>query len=224
MEEQDILMLWESQNQKLEKTIQLNQKLIRETTNLKAQSALRSLKSNKIAGIVIFFIYLGLLAGAIGVATTFAFTHKSNAANYFIVSMAAIFLINLKGITDYIRHLILIQNIDYDDNIIQIQKQLSQLQISILKHSRWMFLQLPFWTTFTLSNSWFPQNLPLYGVIIQCVVTAAFSIVAIWLFVQHKSENLNKKWMQFLLSSSGNRTILKAMSFYNEIEEFSTEQ
>jgi hypothetical protein len=223
MEELDIMQLWQAQNQRLDQTIQLNQKLLRETMGMKAQSAMRSLKASKIAGIVAFLIYLAILANLIVYALNFAITTQSSAANYFIVSISAIFLINLKGISDYIRHLVWLHKVDYDGSITQIQKQLMELQISIMKHSRWMLLQLPFWTTFTLSDTWFPQNVRSYGIVIQCLVTALFTFGAIWLYLQHKPENLNKKWMQKLLSISGNKAILKAMRFYEEIDAFSAE-
>src|SRR5258708_6029156 len=147
MEEKDILELWKVQNAKIEQSLSINKQLLREVTNQKAQSALRSLIRLKTTGIIILIIYLILL----GSILAFAISNYSSAANYFILSIGAIFLINLSAFYDYIKHLVCVNNIDFDGSITNIQSELAKLQLSIYKHTRIMTLQLPFWTTFQLS-------------------------------------------------------------------------
>jgi len=36
-------------------------------------------------------------------------------------------------------------------------------------------------------------------------------------------ENLDKKWVQQLMAGSGEKSVVKAMKFYNEIETFKRE-
>ena len=178
--------------------------------------SLRSLIRFKTRGIVAVVIYLMLL----GIVLFYAVSHYSSSANYFIISMAAIFLINLKALYDYIRHLVWINNIDYDGSITAIQEKLSKLQLSILRHSRFMVLQIPFWTTFHLSDKWFPHAVSSGYILFQFLLTASFTFFAYWLYRSQTMENANKKWVKALIEGSGGKSVIKAITFYKELETF----
>ena len=154
MEEQEIISLWKNQDVKLEQSLALNKKLLREILNQKAQSAMQSLARFKTRGIIAAVIYLIIL----GLALSVAIINYLSAANYFILSIGAIFLINLKALYDYIKHLVLVKGIDYNGEVMEIQSKLVKLKLSIFAHSRIIILQLPFWTAFCLSDKWFPQS------------------------------------------------------------------
>ena len=86
-----------------------------------------------------------------------------------------------------------------------------------------MILQLPFWTTFYLSNSWFPQDVGLPYIILQLTITGSFIYFTYWLYKQHTPENFNKKWFRNLIAGSGGKWVEKAIEFYREMEEFEKE-
>lgn len=215
----ELINIWREQNAKIEKTLAINKLLLKETIGRKAESALKGLVQLKTAGIVAFVFYLLLL----GYILFYAISNYSSASNYFIISMSVIALINLKGFTDYIKHLAWTKNINYDGSIMEIQKQLSKLQLSIINHSKIMILQLPFWTTFYLSNSWFPQDIGFMYILFQITLTGSFIYLTYWLYKIHKPENLNKKWFRNLIAGSGGKSVEKAIEFYREIEEFEKE-
>ncbi len=219
MENIDFISIWKDQDAKIEKTVAINKYLLKEITRGKAESVLGNLVKLKIAGIVAFVFYLILL----GYVLSYSITHYSSANNYFIASVSAIALINLKGFADYIKHLTWTKNINYDGSVIEIQKQLSRLQLSIIDHSKIMCLQFPFFTTFYLSNSWFPQDVSLPYLILQITVTLSFIYFSYWLYKNHKPENFNKKWFRNLIAGSGGKYIEKALAFYREMEEFENE-
>ena len=219
MENIELINIWKAQNAKIEKTLAINKRLLKETIGLKAESALGNLVKLKTAGIVAFVFYLLLL----GYALVYAISNYSSANNYFIVSMSAIALINLKGFTDYIKHLAWTKNINYNGSVMEIQKQLSKLQLSIINHSKTMILQFPFWTTFYLSDLWFPQEVGLPYIILQIAITGSFIYFTFWLYKQHKPENLSKKWFRNLIAGSGGKSVEKALEFYKEMEEFEKE-
>src|SRR5690606_29468108 len=123
----------------------------------KAESSLKEMINLKTAGIVAYVFFLLIL----GYALFYSLTHYSSANNYFIVSALAITLIAIKGLSDYIKHLAWTKNINYDGSVMEIQKQLSKIQLSIISHAKTMCLQFPFFTTFYLSDSWFPHNVGL---------------------------------------------------------------
>ncbi len=219
MENIELITIWKEQNAKIEKTLTINKLLLKETIGRKAASALNGLVQLKTAGIVAFVLYLLIL----GYALFYAISNYSSASNYFIVSISAIALINIKGFADYIKHLVWAKNINYDGSIMEIQKQLSKLQLSIIDHGKFMCLQFPFFTTFYLSNNWFPQNIGLTYIIFQTILTGSFIYFSVWLFKKHKPENLNKKWFRNLIAGSGGKSVEKAIDFYREIEEFENE-
>ncbi|MEO5591929.1 MAG: hypothetical protein ABIR15_17570 [Chitinophagaceae bacterium] len=216
MEETNFVLLWKEHYQKIDQSLAINQRLLKETISKKAESSLQSLIRFKARGIVIAIIYLILL----GTVLFFAISHYLPAANYFIGSMGIIFLINIKALYDYIKHLVWANNINYDGSITEIQQKLSKLQLSIFKHSRIMVLQFPFWTTFFLSNKWFPHSVSWGYIIFQFLMTASFTWLAYWLYKNHTLANAHKKWVKILIGGSGGNAVMRAMDFYREIEEF----
>jgi hypothetical protein len=83
-----------------------------------------------------------------------------------------------------------------------------------------MTLQFPFFTTFYLSNTWFPNTVPLGFLFLQFLITGAFTYLSIWLYKNQTIENLDKKWFRLLLSGSGGKKITDALAFYEEIERY----
>jgi hypothetical protein len=216
MEETNFVLLWKEQYEKIDESLQINRQILKELTSQKASSMLHSLTRFKTRGIVAAILYLIIL----GLALFYAISNYSSAANYFIISIGAIFIINLKALADYIKHLVWIHNIDYNGSITDIQSTLTELQLSIFQHSRWMVLQLPFWSTFYLSNKWFPYTVSWAYVIFQIVFTLLFAAISIWLYKIQTIENANNKWVKLLIQGSGGKSVAKAIEFYKELESF----
>ena len=219
MENIELIGIWKEQNAKIEKVIAINQVLLKDTINNKAKTTLQSLIRLKTAGIIAFVFYLLVLAYLL----VYAFSNYSSAWNYFIVSFSVIALVNVKGFVDYIKHLVWTNSINYNGSIMEIQQQLSRLQLSIINHSKIMILQIPFWTTFYLSNLWFPQEVGLGYILFQILFTGLFVFITYWLYKQHKPESLNKKWFRNMIAGSGGKSVEKALEFYKEMEEFGKE-
>jgi hypothetical protein len=152
----------------------------------------------------------------LGYGLVYAFSNYSSAWNYFIVSVSAIALINIKGFSDYIRHLVWTNGINYNGSIIEIQQQLSRLQLSIIQHAKIMCLQFPFFTTFYLSNKWFPQDVGFGYIVFQVLLTGSFSFFSYWLYKNHKLENLDKEWFRNMIAGSGGKPVLEALEFSKE--------
>ena len=216
MENTDFVLLWKEQHEKIEQSITLNRQLLKEVISQKAESALQSLIRFKARGIVIAVIYLILL----GILLAYAVLHYSSKANYFIASFTIIFLINIKALFDYIKHLVWANNIDYRGSITEIQEKLAKLQVSILQHSRVMVLQFPFWTTFYLSDAWFPHSVGWGYMLFQCVLTGSFTYLAYWLYKNQTLANANNKIIKSLIAGSGGKSVMKAIAFYKEIEVY----
>jgi hypothetical protein len=220
MENIDFITIWKAQDTKIEQTLAINKKLFRNVVDGKAQSTLRSLKILK-SGLLFFgILYLIALSGLL----IFALSRYSPSWNYFIVSVTAIFAINLYAVITYIKHLVWLHKINYDGAVADIQQKLSELQLSIVNHTRIMYLQTPLFTTFYLSSNWFPQNSPLAYTIFQLAFTVAAIYSSWWVYRNMTPENLNNKLIKGLLNGSGRETVQKAMDFYKEIEEYKVEE
>ncbi len=216
MEETNFVLLWKEQYEKIDHSLAINKQLLKEVITTKTRDSLRSLIRIKAVGIIAAITYLLVL----GYLLFYAITHYSSSANYFIVSMAVIFLINLKALYDYIKHLTWLDNINYNGSVVEIQQRLVKLQLSIIQHTRFMFLQLPFWTTFYLSNEWFPNEVSWSYVIFQVLFTGLFTYFAYWLYKNITLQNLDQKWIRRLVNGSGGKYVMDAMKFSAEIEKF----
>lgn len=219
MGETNFVLLWKEQYEKIDQSLAINKQLLKEVISQKAESALQSLIRFKARGIVVAVIYLILL----GIVLSYAIANYSSALNAFIISIAIIFLINVKALFDYIKHLVWANNINYDGSITEIQEKLTRLQLSILQHGRIMVLQFPFWTTFYLSSEWFPHSVGWGIIIIQFLLTASFTYLAYWLYKNQTLENADKKWIKIFIEGSGGKSIMKALKFYKELETFKQE-
>ena len=216
MEDTNFVMLWKEHYEKIDQSLAINKKLIRDLTNQKAEAAMQSLVRHKKRGIIAVIFYLLIL----GALLFFSLADYKSEKNYFIFSIAAIFIVNVKALYDYIKHLAWAKKINYNGNVTDIQQQLSKLQFSIINHAKIMCLQFPFFTTFYLSNKWFPQEVGMGYIIFQLILTGSFTYLSYWLFKNHTIENLNKKWFRNMIAGSGGKSVVKAMDFYKELEEF----
>ena len=219
MEDKELLIMWKAQNNKIEQSLKINKMLLIDTINQKAQKSLRSLTKLKTFGIISFVIYL-LILGSI---LLYAYSNAVYFSIYFLTSLSAIFLVNVRGLYDYIKHLIWTNNINYDGSVVEIQQKLSNLQLSIVKHTKIMVLQIPFWTTFYLDSSWFPSKVGLPYLIFQVFLTGSLTYLAYWLYKNQNMKNLDKKWYQTLIAGSGGKSVKKALEFYKEIEMFKSD-
>jgi len=220
MEDIEIISMWKLQNEKIEQSLAINKDLLLEITNNKANSALRSLKSIKITGLILAVFYILFL----GYLLSFAVSHYSPAWNYFLISVGAIFILNMKAIADYIRHLVWVNQIDYDGSITEIQQKLLRLQLSIIKHLRMMILQFPLFTTFYLSSNWFPGSVGWGYILLQTTLTGSFIAGTVWLYRKLRIENMENKVVQHFIAGSGGQSVRKAMEFYKEFEDFKMEE
>jgi hypothetical protein len=216
MEEREIISLWKAQDAKIEQVLTINKQLLKEAIGQKAQSALRSLTFLLTWGIILFVIYIVILGNIL----FWAVSNYSSGVSCFILSLSAIFLINIKGLSDYIRHLYMANNVNYEGSVAEIQKSLTLLQLSVIQHARTMFLQVPFFSTLFLSINWMVPSPGLSYIFFQVSLTGIFIYGTYWLYRNLTIANLEKKWLQLLISGSGGKSVMKALAFYKELEEY----
>jgi ABC-type dipeptide/oligopeptide/nickel transport system permease component len=219
MEDIELKNIWRSYDRKIEEARLLN--LQSWALNLrcfesiqvgKAKSKLQSLSRFKIFAVVlgiVWVLFLGLLV---------AVNHFNNI--FFSVSVTMVMLFSIFAIAVYIKHIILINQINYSENITDTQKKLAALELSTIHSTRIVWLQLPFYTTWFWSSQ-FIRDTGIWFWLIVLPVALLFCAAAIFLSRNITTENMHKKWVRALMMAGPEYTsVIKAREFITEIEAF----
>ena len=210
MENIDLIALWKEQNQKIEQNLKINKQLLEENLDGKIKTTLSGLKSIRIVGIVFGVIWCVLMAFIVIVSwhqTNWFF--KSALIIHIAVSIAAIGL--------YIYHLVLLNNFNNNQSVLHAQEQLFKLQLSNLKTLGILWLQLPVFSMWFMSNEWL-QNSPTTFWFIQMPIVLIQAIIGVWLYKNLNIKNHEKKWFKWFISKGEFGKIKKANDLLREIE------
>jgi hypothetical protein len=212
MENLELKTLWENYTEKLDENIQLNRKVVENTTDLRVKSLLGSMRPTKM-----ILLMLGIL-WVMFVYTILINTWPVSSIFFKVSAIIQVFVTQL-AIGVYLYQLILIQGVDISEPIVQTQEKLAGLKSSTLWIARILLLQLPVWSTFYLHDAMLiSENLP--WLILQVVCTALLAALAIWLFVNIDTKNKEKKWFKLLFDGSEWSPIIKSMELLDDIKEF----
>lgn len=212
MEEQDIMQLWKSYSTKLEESLRLNRKNAEDITRMKVQSFLFSMRPVKIFAILVGLVWVFFADSLI--------INLFNIANPFFLAAAIIQVVLTKlAIGIYIYQLVLIQQADISEPVHATQHKLAQLKSSTLWVARLLFLQMPVWTFFYW-NKGMLENGNMFLYIVQGIVTLSFTYAAVWLFLNIKYENRNKKWFRLIFDGKEWSPVIKSMELLNQLDEY----
>ena len=216
MTEVQLLQIWKSYDEKLEKSLSLNAQTIAEIQKLKAASALHSLKGVK---------WLGILLGVVWVLVVGVLWWHSLSFSklFFVVSAALHLIISVIAIGVYIKHLVLIHQFDNSQSIVEAQQKLVMLNTSSLQILRLLLVQLPVFSTFYITFDWIQQS-PLSFWLIQVPIVLLQAALGIWLYRNLHYKNRDKKWFKWLMGSGEFAPVKRAMDFLNEIKTYQQEK
>lgn len=221
MEDIDLQNMWKEYEKKIEdarilnlQSWVLNLQSFEYLQTTKAKSKLNALGRFKIRIIVLGFAWVALLLFLVVHTLKFRYI-------FFSVSVGMIALITLTGIAGYIRQVVLIREIDNSDSVIEVQKKLAQLQSSTLQVVRIMFLQMPFYCSFFTTPDQVLHDPKFW--LITFPIFLAFTLLTVWLYRNISYKNAQKKWFRLLFNSSEWTSVIKAMTFMEEIEAFKKE-
>ncbi|MBC9912980.1 hypothetical protein [Chitinophaga varians] len=212
MQDTDIIHLWKSYEKHLEENLFLNRKNAAEITGIKIHSFIASMRPIK---------YFALLAGILWVAflDTLLVSMFSTASLFFLVSMGIQSLLTTAAIGIYLYQLILMETIDIAGPVLDTQEKLSGLKSSTLWCARLLWLQLPVWTTFYLHAGMFVRE-NAWLLVVQMIVTTGLIIAAIWLFVNIRYENKDRKWFRWLFEGKEWTPVIRSLEMLEEIKTF----
>ncbi|TKC07943.1 hypothetical protein FA048_12315 [Pedobacter polaris] len=212
MENIEIINLWKQYDEKLEKSLSLNQKIIAELQQQKAKNALRPARNYKILVVFIGIIYSALVA--------YFLYHLSPILSIFInLSVGIHLLIMIIAVGMYIRQLVLISEIDRSESILYMQQKMAKLQSSTLKVIGICFLQFPVFATWNIRLELIEKN-PFAFWLIQMPVIALLTYIGIWFFNNINIKNMDKRWFRMMFYGVEWSSIIKSGKFLKEIETF----
>ncbi|MFA6275537.1 MAG: hypothetical protein WC622_02245 [Pedobacter sp.] len=212
MENIEIINLWKQYDEKLEKSLSLNQKIITELQQQKAKNALRPARNYKVLVVFIGIIYSALVG--------YFLYHLSPFASIFLnLSVGIHLLIMVIAVGMYIRQLVLISEIDRSENILQMQQKMAKLQSSTLKVIGICFLQFPVFATWNIRLELIEKN-PLAFWLIQMPVVFLLTYVGIWFYKNINIKNMDKRWFRMMFYGVEWSSIIKSGKFLKEIENF----
>lgn len=215
MQDTELINLWKSYDKKLDENLLFSKKNAEQITELKVRSLLASMRPLKVFTIIIGIVWVSfvdlLIINLFLVANPF-----------FLISAIIQVLLTKLAIGIYLYQLILIHQADISESIIETQEKLARLKSSTLWVARFLFLQLPVWTTFYLNESMLENgNIFLYA--LQLSVTLSLTFMAVWLFRNIKYDNRDRKWFKYLFSGSEWTPIIKSLEFTNDLKAFRNE-
>ena len=223
MDDIEIINIWREYDRKLEEarvlnlqSWALNVQCFETLQRQKMKSKLGKLAVIKIviaAGGVVWIFILGFL-----------FFHSLQWSKiFFSVSVGTIFLFNVYAVIEYLRHVVLIQQINNSESIVHTQLKLAELQSATLRVTRILFLQTPFYTTFYYSSKWIMSGDPGFW-FITLPVTLLFTAATIWLYRNISYKNADKKWFKILFAGPEWSYVVKSKAFIEEIEAFKSDK
>ena len=130
-----------------------------------------------------------------------------------------IMLITIAAIAIYLKHIVLIKELDYSQSITDTQKKLAKLQASTF-NNRFILLQTPFYTTFFWSTEMIQASVTKFC-LIAVPITLLFTLLTLWVYKNLTPLKMHKKWVSYLLKNDPEQVpVMQAQKFLNEIEEF----
>lgn len=212
MEEMELKRIWDAYERKLEKSLRLNRKLLEDMHKGKVRAKLTGLLSLKLSGLIVGVLWNLVLGTAIYV------NHFAN--SYFCVSLAVLMLFGIIAIAAYVHHMVLISQVDYAESITRAQQKLAELQLSTVRVTGFLWLQLPFYTTFFWNQDWISNSRGSFW-LLALPLTLLFTAAAIWLYRNITPENLHKAWLKKLMMIGMEyKYALSASDLLSEIEAF----
>ncbi len=211
---------WQSYNKQSEDTwllnvMKLNMDCIEELQNMKAKKALNKMIWVKVLAIIIAIPFIAFLSYLL-------YYSMDMSKIFFIVCDSAIIIITTAATVVYIKHLVMIRQINNSQSVLETQRKLASLRLSTMRITRILWLQAPFYTCFFLNPAMI-KGMTWPIAVFQVSITGLFVFLSVWLFMNINQRNVHKKWFKILFSTPEWTGINQSMAFLKEMEEFRKE-
>ena len=207
---------WQNQEQKLEATRSLNIAILKELKLDKAKSKINQLLFLPISSLLFFSLL---------VCFTVQFLIRNLETWYFAFSASIILFFSFAFVFSSVKQLHGILSLDYQQPVTILQRQLSNLKLSILINLKIAAAILPFspfvgiFVLKVLFDFDATQFISVQQIWIFAGITIILQILALFFSAKLKSKNAGKNYVYWILQGNGSQ-IEEAKSFLAEIEDF----
>ncbi len=213
MNESDLKNAWKLYDKKLDRLLEVNFQQLKAVQTQKAESKIESFKKNHTIVMVLGIVWVSFLG--------FLLYHTRDNI-YFTISVGLIMLFNIFAVALYLRHIIILNQINIAESITETQRKLAQVHTSYSQVGRILLLQTPLYCTFYYSEALVQHGGTLFWSI-QAVIVPALTALSIYLFRKLSDKNQSDNWVKRSDKFFGAEKLRNAIAFLNEIEEFKKE-
>lgn len=223
MEENELRNIWKAYDVKVEKSLQINYKILETIQSQHVRSMFTPLLGFKIVELIIGVLIMIFLGN---------FLYANLSVNYFVAASGILMIFCLLAIIGSIKGIYLISKIGYDSSVLDSQRKITllesttRLQGSIIRYLRLAILSVPFYMAYVVVGFKAILDLDIvkYGDnlwwTVQIIVSILFIPLSIWLYMKISNKNLHMNWVRNLIEFGGGKSTAKAMDFINELEHF----
>lgn len=211
MNNNEIMSLWKSYDQKIESLLTINRDLVIHLTKSKLDKKMNLLKRPKSIFILMGIPYIIILWSL----TIVAF----KASGVFVtIGFGSIAILMSILVGAYFYQIHLINKIIRSEEIIVVQENLARLRISSFNCIRLSVIQLPFWIICWMSFDALVSSPLIYGGI-HLILIGLFAYLAYWIYSGLSIENRNPKISEFFLSGNEWDLLEKSSELLDQIKQ-----
>lgn len=220
MKLEELEQAWQQYDQKLDKYLQLNQKILKEINVQKMRPLVRRMMFNQVFGGAIFFVIIMVLGG-------FMVNHVQQVP--LLVSAFILQVFAVTGLVGNINQWATLSQIDCAGPVTEIQQKLQNFKANLLQYTRLLMLSAPFYLTYIILGFHIIWDVDIYTQADQrwWAMQIAFSLallpVAIWLYRKLNYRNIHIAWVKGFVESAAGKSVSRAMAVLRELEEFKQE-
>lgn len=213
MNESELKSLWQLQDKKIEKILEINKQQLYALQTEKAESNIRSFMKGHAATVVLGMVWIGFLSFLV---------YHSLDKFYFSLSLGLLILFNVFAVIAYIRHIVILTSVSIEESITETQRKIALVRTSDHLVGRILLLQAPLYCTW-----WYTEDLVQNGGVffwtVNAMVVGLFSAAVIFLFIKLSPTNPSAKWLRCMDKFLGSEKLAKASELLTEIEEYKKE-
>jgi hypothetical protein len=223
MELDELKTMWQSNDEKLEKNIKLNEQNIELIKTQKMVSKLTPLYRQRVIECIFHLIAIMLLI---------SFLVMNISAFPYAISAIALLVFYITTFINAFNQITVIKNIDYNKDLATIQSSLVMLQTHIINYAKLTILFIPTFLAYPtiitkVIKDFDIKALADFDIIaksngswwtLELVALIILVPLGIWFYKEVNYKNINKKWVKnFIQKSSGTR-VTKALEFLKELQ------
>ena len=223
MELNEMKLMWQNYNAKLEKTLKVNLHFIEWIQALKLKSKLNPLLWRKNVEATLHSLAIILLIGFLG-----------NNLHQFPYAASAVLLIAfyVVALVSCVKQIMIIRRMDYSNDIVTIQSSLLMLQTNIVNYARLTILCIPCFLAYPVVVSKAIKDFHItafaefdmialsHGAWWTAQLSASLVLIplSIWTYTQLTYKNVDKEWVKKFIDRSSGTRIRKALESIKELQ------